>query len=135
MFDFKLLIILIIGICLIKLFEYDEITTRSRKVLYLLFPLALIIILLYDNYHQYFLTPMAKEIIKWLALFAFLFSFYVYFITRSDKYFHHVYDTSVYIIWALLIVFALIFIYDNEMLVKLGIFKMILYAGLAISLL
>lgn len=134
MFDIKLIIILIVGICLIKLFHYDERVTHSKKVLYFLLPVALIIIILYDNYHTVFLNPLIKNAIKLIAFLTFILSFYIYFTTRSQTYEYRVYSTSIYVIWALLIIFGLILIYDEEMLVKLGLFKMVLYAGLIISL-
>ena len=135
MFDIKLIIILIFGICLIKLFEYDERVTHSKKILYFLLPFALVIVLIYDNYQHIFLSPAVKDAIKFIALATLIFSIYIYFSRKSEAYEYRVYSTSIYIIWAMMIIFGLIFIYDNEMLVKLGIFKIVLYGGLVLSLL
>ena len=134
MFDIKLIFILIFGICLAKLFDYDIRVTRSKKILYFLLPLGLFIIFLYDNYHHIFITPTAKEGIKLLTAFSFILSFYIYFSTKKNTYIHHVYDTSIYIIWAIIVLFCLIFIYDNEMIVKMGLLKLVLFSGLLISL-
>lgn len=130
----KILIILIFGICIIKLFDYDKRVTKSKKVLYFLFPFALIVILIYDQYHKIFISDFAKQVIKLTALATFFFSFYIYLTRKSQSYSYQVYSTSVYIIWSILIIFGLIFIYDSEMLVKAGLMKLILYGGLMISL-
>ena len=132
--DFKLIIILILGICLAKLFDYDVRVNRSNRILYFLLPVALIVLLFYNNYHEAFLSPSVKRIITLLGLFVFIFSFYIYFHTQKQAYPHNVYNTSVYIIWAITIIFCLIYLYDDEVLVKASLLKLILFIGLLISL-
>jgi hypothetical protein len=133
MFDCRLLIILIIGIALIILFEYDK-KLKSDKYLYFLLPLALVIVLLYENYRHLFICPSTKKFLKWTTIFIFALSIYLYFRTKGNTYHNYVYRTSMRIIWCIILITLIVFWGDPEKMYDMGILKIILFVGLLLCL-
>lgn len=134
MFDYKLLIILIVGIALIFLFYYNKKIKSSDKYLYFLLPIALIILLIYKNYQHLVVCESTKKILKWTIILMFVLGIYMYFRTKSNYYPHYVYRTSIRIIWCIIIFSLIIYWQDPNKLYNIGVLKIVLFVGLIITI-
>ena len=134
MFDCRLVIILILGIALMFLFDYDKKLLHSKKIMYFLLPLALVLLLLYENYRHLIECQSTKILLKWTTIFMLIFGIYLYYRTKKNYYPHYVYRTTMRIIWCILIVTIIVYWQDPEKFYNMGILKLILFAGLCLSL-
>ncbi|XWV26489.1 putative orfan [Tupanvirus soda lake] len=134
MFDCKVIVILIFGIVLMELFQYNQRITKSRKIMYYLLPIALVLIILYETFHEKFMCETNKKILRWMTVILFIVGIYIYLHTRKEYYPHLVYQTSIHVIWAIIIVFFIVYLGDPLIFDKIGIFKLILFTGLMLSL-
>ncbi len=134
MFDYRLIIILIFGFALIILFGYDKKIRLSDRYLYFLLPIALVIVLIYENYQHLFVSESTKKILQWSTIFMFILGIVLYFRTKPNYYPHYVYRTSIRIIWCIMIITLIVFWNDPDKIYYMGVLKIILFVGLLISI-
>ena len=116
----------------IKFFHYDYHVSKSTRILYFLIPLGILFVIWYDHYYNFF--EHNKTFLNWIGLAVFIFSIYIYLNTRERHYPHLVYRTSEHIIWAICIIYAILFIDTKYWWAKLSLLKLILFTGLLLSI-
>lgn len=133
-FDIGLVVMLIVGFLLIKIFDYDKILAYSPKVMYFLIPFSLIVIFLYDNFHSQYTCKQAEQMVKWVTIIIIGCSIYLYFYNKKNSYPHTVYKTTMRVIWSFIIIFALFYYGSQNFVIKVGMLKFILFFGLLLTL-
>ncbi|CAH6420525.1 Hypothetical protein MVR_LOCUS153 [uncultured virus] len=133
MFDYRIAIVLVIGLAAMYLLSYDCTVLLTPKVLYWLLPLGLGLIILASCVSITLSKPI-KMAITISTIILVLISIYVFLRSRSKKYGHVVYTTSIKVVWIIVIASTLIYWSDPQRAVKMGLLRAGLLLGLFASI-